>query len=110
MSSGRNGAGRTTSCPYIEQDNVHKINDQPVARRTTIKTYFCPPAGADGLRQRGQGRLRRQQRQRHRHRNVTGVVQRMGLERVRFADITDGASNTAMVGEKRMKLDRFNLT
>ncbi len=97
--------------PFIEQSALHNEPNHTTVRRTPVKTYFCPArrsmtvfgneAKGDYAGNTGNGTGTN---------NVTGVIQRLGLERVTFAAILDGSSNTALVGEKRMKKDRYNLT
>lgn len=97
--------------PHLEQDNLHRESNHTTVRRTAIPVYSCPSrrpptvfgneAKGDYAGNSGNGTGTN---------NVSGVIQRLGLERVDFAAITDGLSNTALVGEKRMKLDRYNLT
>jgi prepilin-type N-terminal cleavage/methylation domain-containing protein/prepilin-type processing-associated H-X9-DG protein len=95
--------------PYLEQGPLYLNTNDTTVRRTPLAVYFCPSrrapvafgneAKGDYAGNTGSG-----------INTDTGAVVRTGLTRVRFADITDGTSNTALVGEKRMKLDRFNLT
>jgi prepilin-type N-terminal cleavage/methylation domain-containing protein/prepilin-type processing-associated H-X9-DG protein len=97
--------------PFIEQDNVHKEPNHAIARRTTIKTYFCPARrGPIAFGNEAKGDYAGNSGNGTGTNNVTGVVQRLGRERVNFASLVDGSSNTALVGEKRMKKDRYNLT
>jgi prepilin-type N-terminal cleavage/methylation domain-containing protein/prepilin-type processing-associated H-X9-DG protein len=95
--------------PYLEQNPLYLNTNDTTVRATPLAVYFCPSrrapiafgneAKGDYAGNTGSGLN-----------SDTGTVVRTGLTRVRFADILDGASNTALVGEKRMKLDRFNLT
>jgi prepilin-type processing-associated H-X9-DG protein len=96
--------------PFVEQSALHNNTTDSVVRKTPVKIYFCPSrrspmafgneakldyAGNSGS-STGQA-------------NITGVVIPYGKGTVRLTDVTDGTSNTAMVGEKRLKLDKFNL-
>ena len=104
--SGRNGAGRTRSC---RSSNRTTCTATPATRRvirTPVKIYNCPSrrpavlvrnhstidyAGCAGT-------------------GSNGMVVRQGTGAVTLAAVTDGLSTTVMVGEKRMKRDRFGLT
>lgn len=98
--------------PYIEQGNLWAETNDPILQRTTVATYFCPSrrppmviantramndfAGNAGLYTStgyawGDG--------------VTGVLVRNNQSPLGFHSITDGLSNTVLVGEKR--LDQF---
>jgi prepilin-type N-terminal cleavage/methylation domain-containing protein/prepilin-type processing-associated H-X9-DG protein len=95
--------------PFVEQSALYNNTNDNVVRRTPVKIYFCPSrrspmffgneAKLDYAGNSGSGTGQA---------NVTGVVVPYGKGTVRLLDITDGTSQTAMVGEKRMKLDRFN--
>jgi prepilin-type N-terminal cleavage/methylation domain-containing protein/prepilin-type processing-associated H-X9-DG protein len=95
--------------PYIEQGAVYSNTNNNTVRAATIKTYFCPTRRApmvfgneakiDYAGNAGSNVS---------DSNSTGVVVRTGLTTVRMVDIKDGTSNTALAGEKRLKLDRFN--
>jgi prepilin-type N-terminal cleavage/methylation domain-containing protein/prepilin-type processing-associated H-X9-DG protein len=95
--------------PFIEQDNLYRTTNNTTARATPVKIYFCPSrrppttlnneAKGDYAGNSGNGTGAG---------NNTGTIERTGLVQIRLLDITDGTSSTALVGEKRMKLDRFN--
>jgi prepilin-type N-terminal cleavage/methylation domain-containing protein/prepilin-type processing-associated H-X9-DG protein len=97
--------------PFIEQDNLYRNTNHTTVRKTPVKAYFCPSrrapvaygneAKGDYAGNSGNGTGAG---------NNTGTIERTGLAFIKLLDITDGTSNTAMVGEKRMKLDRFNLS
>ena len=94
--------------PFIEQDNIYRHTGHTTVRRSPVKVLHCPSRRAAQLYNNnaktdyagnagsGSGNA-----------TTTGVVIRTGLGRIKITDITDGTSNTAMVGEKRMKLDQF---
>ncbi len=94
--------------PFIEQDNVYRHTNHTTVRRSAVKTLYCPSRRAAQLYNNnaktdyagnsgsGVGNAA-----------TTGVVIRTGLGKVRLLDIADGTTNTALVGEKRMKLDQF---
>jgi prepilin-type N-terminal cleavage/methylation domain-containing protein/prepilin-type processing-associated H-X9-DG protein len=92
--------------PYLEQDNLYREPSDAVVQQTPVKVYYCPTrrapdrypttakvdyGGCAGTNIDGSN----------------GVLTRMGLPKVKMALLSDGTSNTAMLGEKRMKKDRF---
>jgi prepilin-type N-terminal cleavage/methylation domain-containing protein len=99
--------------PFVEQDNVYKHTNNTVVRQTAIKTYYCPSRRAAQAYPNSSGALLgKTDYAGNAGSNVavgnnTGVVVRTGLATVKLTDITDGTSNTAMVGEKRIKHDRM---
>jgi prepilin-type N-terminal cleavage/methylation domain-containing protein len=92
--------------PFIEQDNLHRITNNTTVIRTPLKIYNCPSRRAAVLVRNhstidyagcaGTGN--------------NGMVIQQGTGPVGLASVTDGLSNTVMVGEKRMKKDRYGLT
>jgi prepilin-type N-terminal cleavage/methylation domain-containing protein/prepilin-type processing-associated H-X9-DG protein len=95
--------------PFIEQDNVYRTASNTTVIRTPVKIYVCPSRRPARLYGSGAG-----------HSVIdyagcggtssganTGMLIRQGLGPVNFASVTDGLSNTVMVGEKRMKKDQF---
>ena len=97
--------------PHLEQDNLYRTTNHTTVRRTPVKTYFCPsrrqpsPAGTNA-----RGDYAGNAGSSLGDSNTNGVVVRTGLAKVNIAGVTDGTSQTIMVGEKRMKLDKFNLS
>jgi prepilin-type N-terminal cleavage/methylation domain-containing protein len=97
--------------PHIEQDNVHKLvrpgsgANWGTLNRSVVKTFYCPTRRTPGLYKnravcdyaasRGTG--------------DNGVARRVDLgHTVRMAGITDGTSNTLMLGETRIHLAFMN--
>jgi prepilin-type N-terminal cleavage/methylation domain-containing protein/prepilin-type processing-associated H-X9-DG protein len=92
--------------PYIEQGNIYSNKYNSVVFQSAVKIYYCP--------------ARRQAQLYHNYAKVdyagnsgtgsNGALIRTGAGLLRLEHITDGTSNTIMVGEKRMKLDKFGLS
>jgi prepilin-type N-terminal cleavage/methylation domain-containing protein len=97
--------------PYVEQDNLYKTTNHTTVRKTPVKVYFCPSRRAPiAYGNEAKGDYAACSGNSTGSGSTTGVAIRTGLAAARLTDIADGTSNTAMVGEKRMKLDRFNLS
>ncbi|MCI0705658.1 MAG: DUF1559 domain-containing protein [Planctomycetia bacterium] len=92
--------------PYIEQGNLHKNPNVSVVRGTVVKVYYCPSrrsaqlynklammdyAGNAGTTPTGSN----------------GVVMQSPLGSIQLTDITDGTSNTLLVGEKQLNRAAF---
>jgi prepilin-type N-terminal cleavage/methylation domain-containing protein/prepilin-type processing-associated H-X9-DG protein len=93
--------------PFVDQKTLHTSPSDSVIFQSVIKMYSCPSrrgspkagtpfhgdyAGCGGTT------------------GTEGIVVRKGAGKVRLADITDGLSNTLLVSEKRLKLDKLGLS
>lgn len=97
--------------PYLEQDAVYRTADDDAVRQAVVKAFHCPSrrtaqlydghAKTDYAGNAGGGLDAE---------DGGGAIVRTGAARVRLIDITDGLCNTALFGEKRMKLDRFGMS
>jgi prepilin-type processing-associated H-X9-DG protein len=94
--------------PYLDQGPLFNNRNHTVVRRTPVKAYFCPSrrervvAGhaAKGDYAANAGSSLGPD-------STSGIIVPTSLFAMRLADIRDGLSATAMVGEKRLKLDRL---
>jgi prepilin-type N-terminal cleavage/methylation domain-containing protein len=87
--------------PFVEHDPLYRTTSNGTVYAAHVKVYYCPSrrsavagqakgdyAGNAGTAADGRD----------------GVVVRHGIDRLRWADLTDGTSGTLLVSEKRMKL------
>ena len=108
--------------PYIEQRQVWELAADTDVAKATVKLLFCPtpPPAHDHRRhaKRHAGRPARPDRLRREHGTdgnfpsplggTNGTVIRSGTEAIRFSRITDGLSNTIIVGERQCNITRRN--
>jgi hypothetical protein len=96
--------------PFIEQANLYHTKSDATVHKTPVHIYYCPTrrsvqvynnnakvdyagnAGTNGST------------------GANGVCVRAGTGVVRLTDVKDGASNTVMVGEKRLNAALFGQT
>lgn len=93
--------------PYIDEDALYKVASNSTLGTAVVKTYVCPTrrsyvpisgrtrgdyAGNAGTATDGSN----------------GTLIRQGTYQLRLDDVTDGLSNTLMIGERRMKLAFLN--
>ena len=95
--------------PFIEQSNLYQNTSDTLIIQSALKLYHCPSRRSVRLYGVGTG-----------HGEIdyagcdgtgnNGMVVRLGQDPVSLTLVTDGLSNTVMIGEKRMKRDRFGIS
>jgi prepilin-type N-terminal cleavage/methylation domain-containing protein/prepilin-type processing-associated H-X9-DG protein len=95
--------------PYIEQEPLYRHPDPVLICKTPIKLYYCPARrsgdtiyGDSGPRFDYAGNAGSDP-----YNGSDGVLVRYGNPRVRIASITDGLSQTIMLGEKQLNLAKL---
>lgn len=101
--------------PFIEQQATYDQTSNSVIQRTVIPIYYCPTrrratlyrnhakidyvacAGSSGGSSNSPN-------------PTNGILIRRGLGAINFAHITDGSSNTLMIGEKQLNVERLGYT
>ncbi len=96
--------------PYLEQDNLHKNTDPALVKGTPVKTYFCPVRGRTARVINGDAKIDYAANAGSTSTGSNGVVMQSTLGAIRFVEITDGTSNTVLVGEKQMNIAAFGRT
>ncbi len=96
--------------PYMEQQTAYDSSDS-VIRRTVIKVYYCPSrrramlynglAKIDYAASCGSGSTNGRMR---------GIMIQRGTGAISFSHVRDGTSNTLMLGDKQLNLDRLGIT
>jgi len=101
--------------PYIEQQNIFNITNDAAVAQNAIKTYYCPSrrqvtlysnggrcdyAGNGGRNMAGRG-VEGMLMAQWKNPGSTMVANAPVEQRRKMTDITDGTSNTVMVGEKQ---------
>lgn len=92
--------------PFIEQAPLFNIDRDLTIIQTPLKLYHCPTrrpvqlyAGHSTIDYAGCAGSN----------GVNGIVVQRGLGPISFMNVSDGLSNTVMLGEKRLKRDRFGV-
>ncbi len=93
--------------PFIEQQNVYDNTSNSVVYRSLIPTYYCPSRRPVKL-------VRNQAKVDYAacagSNGSDGILVRRGLNVMDFAQVRDGSSNTLMLGEKQVNLERQGYT
>jgi prepilin-type N-terminal cleavage/methylation domain-containing protein/prepilin-type processing-associated H-X9-DG protein len=92
--------------PFVEEENLYRTADSTVVAQSVVRAYYCPARRAPA-RYPTLGKTDYAGSAGSHIDGSNGLVTRQGMPKVRMAAVADGTSNTAMIGEKRMKLDRF---
>lgn len=95
--------------PYLEQENVYKAKATVVAT-SPIAVYYSPlrrPAMLYGSPALAKIDFAGNAGDSTNASSPRGVLTRTGTKRLRLKDVSDGTSNTALVGERRLRADRW---
>ena len=93
--------------PYVDQTPLYNNPDYSVIYRTPVKLYYCPSRRPAEVYGDGTARIDYAGNAGTHPLGLDGVMIRTGSGVVTLASITDGASNTILVGEKQLNLNGF---
>jgi prepilin-type N-terminal cleavage/methylation domain-containing protein len=95
--------------PYIEQGNVYNLALDDEVKLSAIKTYFCPGRRKPVIRGLPNGALNDYVGNGGTASNASNgaLIQRSGTFTIDLNGITDGTSNTMLVGEKHLRLNAY---
>jgi prepilin-type N-terminal cleavage/methylation domain-containing protein/prepilin-type processing-associated H-X9-DG protein len=96
--------------PDLEQEPLFNNPNDAAVLAVAVKVYYCPARRAPGGTALAKGDYAGNTGSSPTPSNNNGTVEHATVGRIRLADITDGTSNTALVGEKRMKTDLLGRT
>ncbi len=92
--------------PFLEQSNLYHQTSFHVIYNTPVKTYYCPTRRQPQVYQFG-ARLDYAASSGNDRYGRNGIMVRTGFGLVSMNQITDGHSNTIMLGEKQLNRDHF---
>lgn len=93
--------------PYIEQDSIFRNTSNSLVQQSVVNVYYCPSRRAP-QRFNNQGKV--DYAASAGSTETDGLLVRMGTTKVNMPAISDGTSNTLMLGEKRLKLALLGVT
>ncbi len=97
--------------PYIHQNELFIEPSHDLVRKAPIPIYFCPARRSpQSFQNLAKGDYAGNSGTSLDRNLLTGVITPTGTRYVKLEDITDGLAQTVLVGEKRMKRDRFFVT
>ncbi len=96
--------------PFLEQDKIFKHRSNSTIYQSVVKSYYCPTRRQAGLYR---NRAKVDYAGCAGNSGSNGLLIRKGARqpiRFRMGDIPDGQSNTLMLGEKQLNINRFGFT
>ena len=99
--------------PYIEQqaayDQPHTSTGDSIVKRTVVPIYYCPTRRR-AQPVKNQGKIDYAACAGSSGGSWNGIMIRRAMGVVGFAEIRDGSSNTLMVGDKQLNINRLGIT
>lgn len=92
--------------PYVEQSDLYHTANCLAVRNTPMKIYYCPSRRAVAVYS-GAAKIDYAGNAGDQTEGQNGLVMRTTQGVVHIADVTDGTSNTVMVGEKQLNRATF---